>query len=353
MNTRNPIDAYQKKINRELDIFFNRLKKRYQHLDYTRILLKSMEDFSKRGGKRLRPILMIQGYNLFKPENHEIIKTSISIEIIHNFLLVHDDVMDRGLLRRGGLTINKLYSNFFKSRFDSELTNHLGNSTAITIGNIFFSLGNTIISNSSFMERNKCRALNTINDIITNVGIGQSYDIMYSLRDDLTEEEILIMYNLKTAVYSFSGPLALGATLAGAGKSSIKKIESFAKPLGLAFQIKDDLLDLYGTESTLGKSVGSDFREAKKTLLLTTMLKKSNPREKQVILKSLGKKNLNKRNIEKLKRIGMKTGAFDYCNSLSDRLIKEAKDILRKSPYRKKGIETLLRIADYIQKREL
>jgi geranylgeranyl diphosphate synthase type I len=353
MVTRNLIHAYQKKINIELDKFFISLKKRYQHLDYTRKLIKSMEDFSKRGGKRLRPILMIQGYNLFKPENHEIIKISISIELIHNFLLVHDDIMDRSHLRRGGLTINKLYSNYFKSRFNNELTTHLGDSTAITIGNIFFSLGNTIIGNSSFPEKNKCKALNTISEMITTVGIGQSYDIMYSLKKNLTEKEILIMYNLKTAVYSFNGPLVLGATLAGARKNDIKKIASFAKPLGLAFQIKDDLLDLYGSESTLGKSVGSDFREAKKTLQLTIMLKKSSPKEKQVILNSLGNNQLNTRDIKRLRKIGLETGAYDYCNALSDRLVKEAKNILRKSSYNKKGIEILLQIADYIKKREL
>lgn len=353
MVKRNPINTYQKKIDKELDLFFTSLKKRYQHLDYTRILIKSMEDFARRGGKRLRPILMIQGYNLFKHENHKIIKTSIAIELIHNFLLVHDDVMDRDHLRRGGLTINKLYSNYFKSRFNSELTNHPGNSTAITIGNIFFSLGNAIIGNSSFPEKNKCTALNTISEIITNVGIGQCYDIMYSSRDDLTEEEILIMYNLKTAVYSFSGPLALGATLAGASKTSIKKIESFAKPLGLAFQIKDDLLDLYGTESTLGKPVGSDFREAKKTLLLITMLKRSTSKERHMILSFLGNKKLNKGDIKRLKKIGVEIGAFDYCNALSDKLINKAKDILRKSSYNKTGIATLLQIADYIKKREL
>lgn len=353
MVTQNLISIYQKKINRELDIFFTNLKKEYQHLDYTRVLIKSMEDFSKRGGKRLRPILMIQGYNLFKPENHEIIRASISIELIHNFLLVHDDVMDRDHLRRGGLTINTLYSNYFKSRFNSKLTTHLGNSTAITIGNIFFSLGNVIIGNSSFPEKNKCRALNAISKMITNVGFGQSYDIMYSLKKNLTEEEILVMYNLKTAVYSFSGPLVLGATLAGARTSSLKKIASFAKPLGLAFQIKDDLLDLYGTESTLGKSVGSDFRQAKKTLQLTIMLKRSTPKGRHVILNALGNKKLNKRDIMRLRKIGVETGAFEYCNAISDRLIKEAKDSLRKSSYDKKGIDTLLQIADYIQKREL
>ena len=353
MVTANPIITYQKKINRELDIFFNRLKKKYQPLDYTGILLKSMEDFSKRGGKRLRPILMIQGHNLFKPEKQAIIKTSISIELIHNFLLVHDDVMDRDLLRRGGLTINKLFSNYFKSRFNNKMNNHLGNSTAITIGNIFLSLGNGIIGNSSFPEKNKCRTLNLISDIISSVGIGQCYDIMFSLKGTLTEEEILIMYNLKTAVYSFSGPLALGATLAGASTTSIKKIESFAKPLGLAFQIKDDLLELYGAESMLGKPVASDFREGKKTLLLTTMLKRSTRTQKQAILKLLGNNKLTKGDIKRLKAIGIESGAYDYCNSLSDRLIKQAKEIIIKSSYNRKGTELLLQIADYVQKREL
>ena len=353
MSARNPILTYQKKINRELDKFFYCLKKKYQHLDYTKLLIKSMGDFSKRGGKRLRPILMIQGHNLFKPENHKIIKASIAIELIHNFLLVHDDVMDRDQLRRGGLTINKLYSNYFQSSFNHKSPAHLGDSTAITIGNIFFSLGNAIISNSSFPEKNKCKALNAISEMITNVGIGQSYDIMYSLKKNLTEEEILIMYNLKTGVYSFSGPLILGAILAGARENSIKKIKAFAKPLGLAFQIKDDLLDLYGSESTLGKSVGSDFREGKKTLQLTIMLKRSQPKEKQVILNSLGNKKLNKRDIKRLRNIGIETGTFDYCNSLSDKLIKESKDILKKSSFNKKSIDTLLQIADYVQKREI
>ena len=353
MATKDIIKIYQNKIDRELNKYFVSFRKKYCHLDYATMIIKSMEDFSKRGGKRLRPILMIQGYNLFKPENQEIIKTSISIEMIHNFLLVHDDVMDRDILRRGGLTINKLYSNYFKSSFNARLTNHLGNATAITIGNIFFSLGNAIISNSSFPEKNKCRMLNTISEMITNVGIGQYYDIMYSSRNDLTEEEILVMYNLKTGVYSFTCPLILGATLAGANNSSIEKIESFAKPLGLAFQIKDDLLDLYSTESKLGKTVGSDFREAKRTLLLTVMLKRSNTKETQIILNSLGNKKLNKRDIERLKRIGVKTGAFDYCNKLSDRSVKKAKEILKKSSYHKKGVETILKIADYIQKREI
>lgn len=349
----NPITIYQKKVNRELDLFFNSLKKKFHNLDGTRIFITSMEDFSKRGGKRLRPILMIQGYNLFKPENHEIIKTSISIEMIHNFLLVHDDVMDRDVLRRGGLTINKLYSNYFKSRSNNGSDTHLGNATAITIGNIFFSLGNAIIGNSSFPEKNKCNALNAISEIITHVGIGQCYDIMYSRKDDLTEKEILIMYNLKTAVYSFSGPLILGATLSGTNKTRIKQIESFSKPLGLAFQIKDDLLDLYGTESMLGKPVGSDFREGKKTLLLITMLKLTTPKERKEILISIGNKKLNKRGINRLKEIGIESGAFDYCNSLSDRLINKATVVLRKSSYNKKGVDILLQIADYIQKREL
>ena len=353
MVTPNSINIYQKKINNELDILFNSLKKRYHSLDYTKILIQSMADFSKRGGKRLRPILMIQGYNLFKPENHEIIKASISIEMIHNFLLVHDDVMDRDVLRRGGLTINKLYSNYFKSSSNHGLDTHLGNATAITIGNIFFSLGNAVIGNSSFPEKNKCNALNAISEIITHVGIGQCYDIMYSRKDDLTEKEILIMYNLKTAVYSFSGPLVLGATLAGANQTSTKKIESFSKPLGLAFQIKDDLLDLYGTESMLGKPVGSDFREAKKTLLLTTMLKLATPKGRKEISTFLGNKKLNKKDIKRLRKMGVESGAFDYCNSLSNRLINEATAILKKSSYHKKGVNTLLQIADYIQKREL
>ena len=353
MDIRNPLRSYQMKINRELTTFFTHLKRQFHHLEYTRILIQSMEDFSKRGGKRLRPILMIQGYKLFKPENHAIIKTSISIELIHNFLLVHDDVMDRDQLRRGGLTINKLYRDYFKSRYKSKSTTHLGDATAITIGNIFFSLGNAVISNSSFPEHDKCRALSAVSAMITKVGIGQFYDITYSLKSTLTEEDILLMYNLKTAIYSFNGPLMLGAILAGAPARSIKKIESFAKPLGLAFQIKDDLLDLYGTESTLGKTVGSDFREAKKTLLLIAMLKRSKPKERKVILRSLGNTTLNREGIEMLKRIGITTGGFDYCNKLSDTLVKRAKNILKKSPFRKEGIEPLLSIADYLQKREV
>jgi geranylgeranyl diphosphate synthase type I len=352
MNIERLLESYRKKIDNELDVFFVGLEERYRYLEEFTPFIRAMKDFSLRGGKKLRPILMIQGHNLIFPEEPEIIKASISIELVHNFLLVHDDIMDRDRMRRGNLTLNARFAGEFSSQTGEDQAAHLGDSTAMTCGDILFSLGNMVIGQASFSSDSRVLALKYLNRIITDVGVGQALDVLFGLKKDLSEEKILQMYDLKSAVYSFTCPVALGAILAGEEEGNIREIEAFTRPLGLAFQIKDDLLDLYGSESKTGKSVGADFREGKMTFLVTSMMRKGTPDQKAFISSCMGNLGISSKEIQNLQDIGRDCGAHDYCTGFIRDLIREAQRILRKSSYRREAVEVLLAVADYIHNRE-
>lgn len=226
------LSAYHQAIGGELKRFFDRKIKQAEGREAKKPL-KLLKEFSLRPGKRGRSVLVNCGYFLAGGRNKKtILETSIFIELIHNFLLIHDDIIDRDNLRRGKPTIHCYYGG-----------NHYGVSMAIVVGDLANVLGCEILTDSKFPDKYKILALNTLNQAIIKTCQGQILEL--SLRNkEANEEDILRIYQNKTAYYSLVAPLQIGAILAGAKQDFLNKIEKFALPLGIAFQIQDDLSDI-------------------------------------------------------------------------------------------------------------
>lgn len=229
------------------------------------------------GGKRLRSAFMYYGYLAAGgTEEEEMLRASMSIELIHSFLLVHDDIIDRDDVRHGVPTLHRRYADFGKRFFPTKDVEHFGNSIALVIGDMLYSFGNDIIFQSDFPKERIFQALSKLQHVVSFTVIGQARDIYMEYQRDASEEAILAMYRNKTAKYTVEGPLHIGALLAGANEDLLQKLSLYALPLGIAFQIQDDILGIFGSADRIGKPVGSDIVEGKLTLLTARALKNGN-----------------------------------------------------------------------------
>nr|MBP9728468.1 polyprenyl synthetase family protein [Candidatus Moranbacteria bacterium] len=216
------------------------------------------------GGKRLRSAFMYYGYiGAGGTEEEKMLETSVSVELIHSFLLVHDDIIDRDDMRHGVPTLHKRYADFGKRLFPDRDTDHFGTSIAIIMGDMLYSFGNDILFKSDFPKERIFAALSRLQNIVSFTVVGQARDIYMEYKREATEEEILSMYRNKTAKYTVEGPLHLGAIMAGASEELLTLLSDYAIPLGIAFQIQDDILGIFGSAKRLGKPVGSDIEEGK------------------------------------------------------------------------------------------
>ena len=201
------------------------------------------------GGKRIRPVLTLMACNLFSDDVQPAVNSALGLEIFHNFTLLHDDIMDRADVRRGRQTVHKKWDD----------------NTAILSGDVMQISAYQFIANTP-AEQLKC-SLDLFSKTAAEICEGQQYDVDFENRDNVRAEEYLEMIRLKTAVL-LGCALQIGAWIGGAGEEDAQNLYEFGINIGLAFQLKDDLLDVYGDEATFGKKIGGDILCNKKTYLL-------------------------------------------------------------------------------------
>lgn len=209
------------------------------------------------GGKRIRPVLMLMSYELYRDDVESIIPTALGLEMYHNYTLLHDDVMDRADMRRGKPTVHKVWNE----------------NTAILSGDAMLVLAYQL------MGQAKADYLKSVLDLFTEtaleIGEGQQYDMEFEQRSDVREEEYIEMIRLKTSVL-LACAVKMGAMQAGAPQEDLEHLYAFGENLGLAFQLQDDLLDVYGDPETFGKKIGGDILEGKKTFMLINAYRLAN-----------------------------------------------------------------------------
>lgn len=347
MSFKDDLIHYQEKINTELNILFSRKIRQVTNLDQSsKDMICKIREFNLRGGKRIRPILVVMGYKLFKEKNiDQVIKAALAVELMESFLLVHDDIIDNDDLRRGKPTLHKIYE-------IENNTENFGKNMALLAGDLLAIFGSEAILNTRFNHKLKAKAVEKFNNIITNTIFGQTLDYMGNFNSDFSENYVKRVHILKTAKYTIEGPLHIGAILAGAKEKHLKQISGFSIPLGQAFQIKDDILNIFGDQKSIGKSIASDIKEGKKTLLISKALEMCSEKQKEYIKNCLGNKNITKKQITKLTKIIIDTGSLDYSKSMAEDLVERAKINIRKSSFKKQAKLFLLNLADYIIERE-
>jgi geranylgeranyl diphosphate synthase, type II len=233
---------------------FQRYLRDHRFAQEPRNLYEPIDYIMGLGGKRLRPILALIGYSLFRDEPAEASPIAMAVEVFHNFTLVHDDIMDAAPLRRGQPTVHHRY----------------GINAGILSGDAM------LITAYRYLEKTPEHEalpalLQTFNEVALEVCEGQQYDMDFETRQDVSIPEYLRMIELKTAAL-IGGSLELGAIAAGAGRSDRENLRNFGRQIGIAFQLQDDILDTFGDPDKVGKKPGGDIAQNKKTFLVLKAL---------------------------------------------------------------------------------
>lgn len=355
MDIQKNLANFKKSVDREIAVYMDKIIAESRKKDF--LITQSLKYVKKMilsGGKRIRPAFMYYGYLAAGgKEKDKILRSSISIELIHTFLLIHDDIMDKDDKRHGIDTMGFRYKKIAEKIFPKSDSRHFGNSIAIIVGDMVGALGNQVIFNSGFEEKLVFRALTKLQEIISLTCIGQAKDVYIGYQGSANEEEILKMYEHKTAKYTIEGPLYLGAMLANADKKLLDVLSGYAIPLGVAFQIQDDILGIFGSEEKIGKPVGSDIEEGKQTILVARARKNGNKIQQKRLNELMGKSGITRKEIEEFRDIISNTGALDYAREMAQNLILESKKELAKAEINSEAMDFLEGVADYMIKREI
>ena len=227
------------------------------------------------GGKRIRPTLMLLGYNLFKDNLEKILMNAVALETYHNYTLLHDDLMDNADLRRGHETVHK--------KWDAN--------TAILSGDSMLVLAYERMAQCD--EKHLAKVLKLFTTTALEIGEGQQFDMEFENRNDVKEEEYIEMIRLKTSVL-LACALKMGAILADASDEDAENLYKFGEQIGLAFQLQDDYLDVYGDTKVFGKEIGGDITSNKKTYMLINAFNLANEAQRAELQKWVDAKDFDR-----------------------------------------------------------
>ena len=221
------------------------------------------------GGKRIRPVLMLLGYNLWREHPEDILMPACGIETYHNYTLLHDDLMDNADMRRGHETVHRRWNA----------------NKAILSGDSMLVLA---YQRMAQVPAGKLPAvLSLFTETALEIGEGQEYDMAFETRNDVTEDEYIEMIRLKTSVL-LACALKIGALLADAPQADADRLYRLGEQVGLAFQLQDDLLDVYGDPAVFGKAIGGDITSNKKTYMLINAVSRANAAQRQELERWIG-----------------------------------------------------------------
>jgi geranylgeranyl diphosphate synthase type I len=355
MDAKVELQKYKKIVDRKLAEYFAEKIREAKKIDSLAVqAAKNIRDLTLAGGKRLRAAFMYWGYiAVGGSEIEKIIEASMSIELTHIFLLIHDDIIDRDSFRHGVPTMHNVYEKMARKLYFKKDPKHFGDSMAMIVGDMAAAAGNEIIFNSRFTPEKILKALDKLQNIVSETVTGEMTDVVLEMRGKASEKEILRVHKNKTAKYTIEGPLHLGALLAGAEGKILEDLSAYAVPVGIAFQIQDDILGVFGSEKKLGKPVCSDLREGKQTLLIVKALEMGTSGDRNLIKKLLGNKKTTAAEIEDFRNIIRKTGSLDYSRNLAKKFVDRGKQALQKSVIKKEAKDFMIGIADYIVNREV
>lgn len=352
MNAKTYLQDYCNKTAPILKNFF--LQKQKTSRSISPLAVQMMQTYYQfMGGKNIRGALTKLGYECLGGQNTKaILEASLIVEIIHSFLLMHDDVMDQDILRRDRSTIHVQYKNYHQKTYPKGDADNFGISMAIDLGDAGYAMANILLADASFSSEIKVKVLRKLNQQIFTTAFGQAIDISYENLEKITQEDVMRVHRYKTANYTITGPLQYGALFAQAKENEIEKIEKYGLPVGIAFQLRDDELGLFGEEKKLGKPVGSDIRENKNTLLKIKALEWATPKEKEFLISAYGNQDIGKKEVKKVQEITVKTGALSYSQKLSRQLVEKGKKYVSLITDKTQFQDLLRKMADLMIERD-
>ncbi|MDG6223937.1 MAG: polyprenyl synthetase family protein [Candidatus Thermoplasmatota archaeon] len=276
MGIREFMDEERERIEREILDLMRRERDEAPPDRAVQDIIEALTEFTMRDAKRVRAVLMVLGYKACGGEDLARIRSaSVAMELVQSMLLIHDDLMDSSDMRRGGPAFHRLFQG------DGEEGGDTGLGMAIIGGDLAESLAEIALASSGFPEDRIVRAMICMSRMVRDTGYGQIMDLSRGDPLDASASSIAAIQHYKTARYTFEGPLVIGALLAGASDTALEALKGYGVPVGISFQVTDDLLGFFGDPKKGGQNDISDLREGKSTLILKDLLDACPPEERE------------------------------------------------------------------------
>ena len=324
MQIQEVFSAYQKEL-QEVENYLNR---------YITSEVKLIPEISHHlidsGGKRFRPLLLLISGALCGYKGQNRFPMAAVMEFIHTATLLHDDVIDQAIMRRGKTSANNIW----------------GNAASVLVGDFLYSKSFTLMTEIGNMQ-----ILRMMSEVTNVMSEGEVFQLVKCGDINLADEEYLTIIEKKTAVL-ISAACSSGAILAGAAEDKIATLADFGHAIGMAFQITDDTLDYMATERDFGKSIGKDLEEGKMTLPLIYSLKKAKPAERKLIKEKVSRKKLSQKSLKEILVFIQQHGGIAYALKCAEKYITDAKAMLGAFPESTEKNQ-LIAVADYILSRQM
>lgn len=338
---KNLLEECKKVIENRINEILDGEIKRYKDNCFIKESLEELKRLSK-GGKRVRGYLIKLGQMLFGKEDDSYIDIAAAIEIFQTAILIHDDVIDEADKRRGLDTINAKYAG------------HIGISKAICIGDLGFFISYNIINNANISDDLKIEIMKVYSKTLYNTVNGEIIDVELPLKSleyhkKMDDKLIYDIYVNKTAWYTIIGPILIGASSANASSLDKEKLMKMGENLGIAFQIKDDLLGLYSENDNMGKTL-NDIKEGKQTIIYKYAIDHANKEEIEIINKYYGNSDVTIGENKIITDLFIKLGAKENAEKLELEYTKKGIDIINSMDVKNKDL--FMDFANYLLRRK-
>jgi geranylgeranyl diphosphate synthase, type I len=315
----------RERVERALDSFMAQQATRLTAIDPVLApVTDAVRDFLD-GGKRLRPAFCYWGWRgAGAPDCPEIIVAAASLELLQAAALIHDDLMDDSDTRRGKPSIHRQFGALLEGAGRPGRWTDFGAAAAILIGDLCLSWCDAMIESSGIGPIELLRAKPTFQDMRTELMAGQYLDVLAQATSGTAVDGALRVIRYKAAKYTVERPLHVGGLLAGGQDALIETYSAYGLPIGEAFQLRDDILGVFGDPAETGKPAGDDLREGKRTLLVALAFERAGPAQRDLLERTLGDRLLDDQGVDALRAVLVETGALAAVEELIERLTVEA-----------------------------
>ena len=342
------LDAVRRAVDERLTRFFDEERSAVGTLaPDAAIVLAGLESLTLRGGKRLRPAMLVAAQRAIDPRAalSGVLSACASLEVLQSYLLIHDDWMDGDDERRGGPAVHVLVRRELGSRGEGVVGAHLADSLAVLAGDLGCAYANRLFLESALGSRRAGEAMETFLRVQRDVVLGQTLDLLGST-------DVSRMHDLKTGSYTVEGPLLLGAILADASAAQIEALRRIARPLGEAFQVRDDLLGSFGDPKKTGKPVGNDLRVGKHNAIVRECEASVPAADRAPLTKILGRADATDADVRAAIAMLETAGVRARVEAKLASLVEAAKAPLTAAPFSPEGSRAIGELADLFGARE-
>lgn len=310
-----------------------------------RNMLLHAKEHNLRPAKRLRGSFVYYGYLLGKNRVTESVWTAaLAVEVVHTALLMHDDFMDRDIVRRGGPTTHK----YFEAKTNNP---HYGNSMAVDAGDAVLCAGFDLLAGVAGKK-----VMGQMLRAIVNTAHGQAYDITLETLNRWREDDVINLHKAKTAIYTYENPLKIGGMMAEIPEQALGILHNYAMDGGVAFQLQDDILGVFGTPEKTGKSADSDLLQGKCTMLVLKVFNDGTNGQQSAVRKVWGKLKAARKDLDDAKQAIIDSGSLKYSNDLARKYAAKAAktaSFLRSLNLNSEAIDYIQGIAEYMVNRKV